>query len=107
MKIMATFGVRCAAIIVAIAMILTIVPSNATIPTVTALITESPASVDLGTAGDFVVLAKSGISTTGTTMITGNIGVSPIDQTGLTGMSETMDSTNTYSTSLYVVGKLQ
>jgi len=37
--------------------------------------------VNLGTAGNFAVLAKSGITTTGTTHITGNIGVSPIDST--------------------------
>ena len=65
-----------------------------------------PQPVDLGTAGNFVILAKSGISTTGTTLITGNIGVSPIDRTALTGFSETMDSSNVFSTSSYVVGKL-
>jgi hypothetical protein len=63
-------------------------------------------AVDLGTAGDFVILSKAGISTTGTTLITGDIGVSPIDQTALTGFSETMDSTNEFSTSAYVVGEL-
>jgi len=63
-------------------------------------------AVDLGTAGNYVILAKSGISTTGTTLITGNIGVSPIDQTALTGFSETMDASNVFSTSDYVVGKL-
>ncbi|MBU2644457.1 DUF3494 domain-containing protein [bacterium] len=62
--------------------------------------------VDLGTAGNFVILAKSGISTTGVTHITGNIGVSPIDQTGMTGFSETMDSTNVFSTSVLLTGKL-
>ena len=67
-----------------------------------------PAVVDLGTAGTFVVLAKSGISTIGATSITGDIGVSPINRTGLTGFSETMDASNTFSTSTYVVapGKL-
>uniref|UniRef100_UPI00402B0627 DUF3494 domain-containing protein n=1 Tax=Candidatus Cryosericum odellii TaxID=2290917 RepID=UPI00402B0627 len=68
----------------------------------------SPAPVDLGRAGDFVILAKSGISTSGATHVTGDIGVSPIDRTGLTGFSETMDPSNTFSTSTYVVapGKL-
>lgn len=41
--------------------------------------------VDLGTAGDFAILSKAGISTTGVTLITGNIGVSPIDHTAITG----------------------
>ena len=67
-----------------------------------------PAFVDLKTAGNYVILAKTGISTTGTTLITGNIGVSPIDRTGLTGFSETMDASNLFSTSTYVAapGKL-
>jgi hypothetical protein len=62
--------------------------------------------VNLGTAGNFVILAKSGISTTGTTLITGDIGVSPIGATGLTGFSQTMDISNQFSTSTHVVGKL-
>jgi hypothetical protein len=62
--------------------------------------------VNLGTSGNFVILAKSGISTTGTTLITGDIGVSPIGATGLTGFSQTMDISNQFSTSTHVVGKL-
>ncbi|OGV55338.1 MAG: hypothetical protein A2X45_15720 [Lentisphaerae bacterium GWF2_50_93] len=61
-------------------------------------------AVNLGTAGDFVILSKAGISRTGVTSITGDIGVSPIDQTALTGFSETMDPSNQFSTSIYVVG---
>ena len=38
---------------------------------------QGPAAVDLGTAGTFVILAKTGVSTTGVTKVTGNIGVSP------------------------------
>ncbi len=106
MKTLATFGVRCAAVFMVMAMVISIVPLNGIISTVTAAGPKGPAPVDLGTAGDFVILAKSGISTTGTTLITGNIGVSPIDQTALTGFSETIDSSGQYSTSAYVVGKL-
>lgn len=65
-----------------------------------------PAPVDLGTAGDFTILAKSGISTVPASTITGDIGVSPIDQTAITGFSETMDATNTFSTSTQVTGKI-
>src|ERR1035437_222016 len=43
--------------------------------------TAAQASVNLGTAGNFVILAKSGISTVPTSAITGDIGVSPIDST--------------------------
>jgi uncharacterized repeat protein (TIGR02543 family) len=65
-----------------------------------------PGVVDLGTAANFAAMGKAGISTTGTTLITGDIGVSPIDQTAFTGFSQVMDVTNTFSTSIYVVGKL-
>ena len=66
----------------------------------------SPAPVNLRGAGDFVILAKSGISTVPQSAITGNIGVSPIARGGLTGFSETMDGTNTFSQSTQVVGKM-
>jgi hypothetical protein len=62
--------------------------------------------VNLGTAGSFVVLAKSGISTVPGSLLTGDIGVSPIARTAVTGFSETMDSSNTFSTSAQVVGKI-
>ncbi|MDO8661418.1 MAG: ice-binding family protein [Candidatus Woesearchaeota archaeon] len=65
---------------------------------------QSP--VNLGSAGSFVVLAKSGVSTTGTTLVVGDIGVSPIDSTGITGFGLIMDSSNMFSTSSLVTGKL-
>jgi hypothetical protein len=64
------------------------------------------APVNLGTAGDFAVLTKTGITTTGVTAITGDIGVSPIDSTAITGFGLAMDSTNTFSTSSLVIGKV-
>src|SRR3989338_6320384 len=63
-------------------------------------------AVYLGTAGNYVILAKSGISTTGTTSITGNIGVSPIDSTAITGFGLIMDSSNEFATSSLVTGKV-
>lgn len=60
-------------------------------------------SVDLGTAGDFAVLSKAGISTTGVTSIVGDMGVSPIDSTAITGFGLIMDASNTFSTSSLVV----
>jgi hypothetical protein len=65
-----------------------------------------PGVIDLGTAGDFVLLSKAGISTTGTTQINGNLGVSPIGQTALTGFSQTIDASGEFSTSSFVVGKI-
>src|SRR3989339_1670007 len=52
---------------------------------------QSPAPVNLGTAGNFVILTKSGISTVPSSAITGDIGVSPIDQTAITGFSLILD----------------
>lgn len=63
------------------------------------------ASVKLGKAGDFVILAKSGISTTGNTKITGNIGVSPAAATYITGFS-LVSPPSSYSTSALVTGKV-
>jgi len=62
--------------------------------------------VDLGLAGNFAVLAKAGISTTGTTLILGDIGVSPISSIGLTGFGLTMAATNRHSTSSLVRGRV-
>jgi hypothetical protein len=63
------------------------------------------ARVNLGTAGNFVILSKAGISTTGTTSILGNIGVSPIAGTAITGFGLIMDRTNRFSRSSLVNGR--
>lgn len=62
--------------------------------------------VNLGTAGKFAILAKSGISTVPGSVVTGDIGVSPIAQIGITGFSQIMDSSTTFATSTQVVGKI-
>lgn len=62
--------------------------------------------VDLGTAGNYAILAKSGISTVPPSAITGDIGVSPIDQTAITGFSLTMDPSGVFATSTQVTGKV-
>jgi len=46
-----------------------------------------PAPVLLGTASNFVILAKSAISNTITSVITGNLGLSPAATTAITGFS--------------------
>ncbi len=66
---------------------------------------KGPAALNLGAAGNFVILAKSGISTVPASAVTGDIGVSPIAATAITGFSLTLDSSNTFSTSTQVVGK--
>jgi hypothetical protein len=64
------------------------------------------ANVNLGTAGNYVILAESGISTTGTTSIVGNVGVSPINSTAITGFGLVADPSNQFSTSSLVTGNV-
>jgi hypothetical protein len=62
------------------------------------------ANVDIKTAGNFVILSKSGISTVPNSDVTGNIGVSPIDSGSITGFSLTLDSSGDFATSDQVIG---
>ena len=62
--------------------------------------------IDLGLASNYAILAKSGISTTGTTSITGNMGASPIAASSITGFGLIMDRSNQFSTSSLVVGRI-
>lgn len=71
----------------------------------TGQICPNPA-VDLGLASDYAILAKSGISTTGTTSVIGDMGISPNSSTAITGFGLILDSSGTYSTSSLVTGKV-
>jgi hypothetical protein len=71
---------------------------------VSAATAEPELEVNLGTAGNYAVLAKTGISTTAGP-ITGDIGVSPIAATAMTGFDLEQDSTKTFSESPLVTGK--
>ncbi len=62
--------------------------------------------INLGTAGDYVVLSKAGISTTSGTLITGDLGVSPITASAITGFSLSADASNVFSTSAMVTGRV-
>ena len=62
--------------------------------------------IDLGTSGDFAILAKAGVSTVPASAITGDVGVSPIAATGITGFSLILDPSGTFSISTQVVGKV-
>jgi hypothetical protein len=68
-----------------------------------------PVKVDIGSVltQNYAILAKSGISTIPTSVITGNIGVSPIAATAITGFSLLADSAtpSLFSTSTQVVGQ--
>jgi hypothetical protein len=62
-------------------------------------------SVNLLTAGDYVILAKTGISTVPDSTVTGNIAVSPIVGESMTGFSFTRDSSTAFSTSVQLNGQ--
>jgi hypothetical protein len=63
-------------------------------------------AVDLGTSGDYVILAKTGIDTVPPSVITGDIGCSPAAATYVTGFSLTADSTTAFATSPQVTGQV-
>ena len=66
----------------------------------------SAVAVNLHSAGDYVILAESEISTVPPSVITGNLGISPMAATFITGFSLIADSTNVFSTSTQVTGKV-
>ena len=65
-----------------------------------------PAAVNLGTAGNFAILSKTGISTTGTTAVAGDLGVSPAAATYITGFALNLPAAGAFSTSALVTGKI-
>jgi Ice-binding-like len=71
-----------------------------------------PAAVPLGaagssgSAGSYVVLAKTGISNVTGSTLTGDVGLSPAAASFITGFALIADSTNVFSTSHSVVGKV-
>ena len=66
----------------------------------------SPAPINLGAAGEFTILTETGISTTGVTSITGNIGVSPIAATAITGFGLIMNTNGQSSHTPIVTGSV-
>lgn len=72
----------------------------------TALLAAGPSAVNLGTAGNFTILSKTGISTTGVTSVVGDIGVSPAQATYITGFDLILPDASAFSTSALVSGKV-
>jgi hypothetical protein len=66
---------------------------------------EAGVPVDLGMAGDYVILAKAAISSVPSSAITGDLGISPAAASFITGLSLTLDGSNVFSTSAQVTGK--
>jgi len=73
---------------------------------VSTVFASSPSFINLGTSGNYVILSKTGISTTGTTSIIGNIGVSPAAATYITGFSLDLPYYSSFATSPLVTGKV-
>src|SRR5687767_8597595 len=67
---------------------------------------SGPETVDLGSAAEYVIIAQTGVSATGTTSVVGHIGVSPADGTTVTGFDLVMDASNEYATSALVSGRI-
>jgi len=67
---------------------------------------RGPGTVDLGTAADFAILAKSFVSTVAPSVIIGDVGVSPIARSALTGFVLAANSLGTHTTSDQVTGYL-
>jgi len=66
-------------------------------------ISNALAAVNLLTAANYTILSEAGISDAGASVITGNMAVSPIAHTAITGFSLTLDGSGDFSTSAKVV----
>ncbi len=62
--------------------------------------------VVLGTAGNYVILAKSGIDSVPPSVVTGNLGISPAAASFITGFSLTADTSNVFAISPQVTGRV-
>lgn len=65
-----------------------------------------PGQVNLGLAGNYNMLTKTGITTTGVTSIQGDLGVSPAAATSITGFGLIMDATGQFSKTPIVTGRV-
>ena len=83
----------------------TVVVKGATQATqATSVIAATP--VNLGTSGNYVILAEAGISSAGSDAITGDIAVSPIAATAITGFDLSYAAASPYATSSQVIGNV-
>jgi len=63
-------------------------------------------AVNLRTAGNYAILAESAISTVPPSVVTGDVGLSPMAATFITNFSLIADATNVFATSTQVTGKI-
>ena len=78
----------------------------ASAPFFIASISHAATPVDLGSAGNFAILAESAITTTGVTSIVGNMGISPAEASDITGFDLVLASGSSFATSSLVNGKV-
>lgn len=69
-------------------------------------VNTGPDAVDLSTVKDYMILAKTGVSNTTGSSIAGNLGVSPVAASYITGFGLAMDASNKFSVSSSVTGKV-
>jgi len=67
---------------------------------------HGPAPVRLGTAASYVVLAKAGVSNVPTSVLTGDVGVSPAAASFITGFSLSLPAGGASATSAQVTGSI-
>lgn len=83
--------------------------NTSTTPDPTGVVCQGASCVSIGTAGDlkaasgYAILAKDGASSVPTSVVTGNVGLSPTARIGLTGWSLITEPTDTFFTSAQVV----
>lgn len=70
----------------------------------TAVPLRPPEAVPLLTAGNYAILAKSGITNIPTSDVTGDMGISPAAASNITGLSLVLDGGGQFSTSAQVTG---
>lgn len=83
-----------------------VTPPVVEIPPIVNLPNIGPTNVDLSLASEFVILAKTGVSNVTGSLVTGNLGVSPVAASYITGFALVMNPSNKFSVSPSVTGKV-
>jgi hypothetical protein len=80
------------------------IPANSVLNFTTGGSTSTLAAVDLGAAGNYVIVAKTAINNSSTSAVTGDLGLSPAATSYITGLALT--NATGYATSIQVTGKI-
>lgn len=65
-----------------------------------------PAALDMASSGNYVILSKAGISDTSGSVVTGNMGASPVTATAITNFALNVDASGDFSTAPNVNGNI-